>query len=291
MLHAVDRLTGTNAVGVVGVGITVKGLELPPLFPSQGVTQIGGRIPLGIVGNGLTVVSRQFILPDIVAIGIDLAVLGQDVAVAVVGHGVDHNAVHRLRQELTKGIVGILGSAGDRPVIALPRLGDRSDSLLRIVGIGQGMTIGKDDLADQIGGGRRLGTAETAIILAGVLRGDLTVEILEPAENADKPGLNLVKLLPTEGIILRMAGVNLFPVLHLQHHIAVFTVLIVGVLPVESISRKGVLADQVAFVIVVITDGVHKSLASHIAIGDGNITLRGTDNTTLLLIIVYLLWE
>ena len=32
VLHAVDRLAGTNAVGVVGIGVAVKGLELPPLL-------------------------------------------------------------------------------------------------------------------------------------------------------------------------------------------------------------------------------------------------------------------
>ena len=32
MLHAVDGLTGTDAVGVVGIGVAVKGLELPPLL-------------------------------------------------------------------------------------------------------------------------------------------------------------------------------------------------------------------------------------------------------------------
>ena len=50
MLHAVDSLTGSDAVGVVGVGIAVEGLELTALFPCQGVPQItGGAFILSIL--------------------------------------------------------------------------------------------------------------------------------------------------------------------------------------------------------------------------------------------------
>ena len=50
MLHAVDSLTGSDAVGVVGVGIAVEGFQLLALFPCQGVAQItGGAFVLSIL--------------------------------------------------------------------------------------------------------------------------------------------------------------------------------------------------------------------------------------------------
>ena len=47
--HTVDSFAGTDTVCVVGIGIAVKGLQLPTLFPDQGVTKVIGRIALGIV--------------------------------------------------------------------------------------------------------------------------------------------------------------------------------------------------------------------------------------------------
>ena len=50
MLHAVDGFRSPDAVGVIGVGIAVKGLELPTLFPCQGMPQItGGAFILSIL--------------------------------------------------------------------------------------------------------------------------------------------------------------------------------------------------------------------------------------------------
>ena len=56
MLHAVYRLGSSDSIGVVGIGIIIKGLELPTLFPGQGVAEIGGRVALRVVGDGLAIV-------------------------------------------------------------------------------------------------------------------------------------------------------------------------------------------------------------------------------------------
>ena len=53
MPYTVDGLTGANAVGVVGIGITVKGLELAALFPCQGMAKVRNRVALGVVDNSL----------------------------------------------------------------------------------------------------------------------------------------------------------------------------------------------------------------------------------------------
>ena len=48
MLDTCDRLAGTDTVGVVGVGVAVKALQLTTLLPGQLMAQIGGRIALPI---------------------------------------------------------------------------------------------------------------------------------------------------------------------------------------------------------------------------------------------------
>ena len=53
MGYTIDCLGSTDAVGVVGIGNAVKGLELAALSPCQRMTQIRGRIALSIIGNGL----------------------------------------------------------------------------------------------------------------------------------------------------------------------------------------------------------------------------------------------
>ena len=53
MGDTVHRLAGADAVGVVGVGVVVKGLQLPALLPGQGVAKVRGRVALGVIGNGL----------------------------------------------------------------------------------------------------------------------------------------------------------------------------------------------------------------------------------------------
>ena len=149
MLHTVDGLGGTDTVGVVGVGIAVEGLELATLFPCQGMTQITGGVTLCVIGDGFVADGGQLVFPDLVAVGIHLAVLDQDVTVVIVGHPVDHGAVVGFGQQLAQRIVGILGGAEVSLAIAL---GDLGDPLLGIVLIGQGPAIRQQDLADQIGG-------------------------------------------------------------------------------------------------------------------------------------------
>ena len=63
MLDTCDRLAGTDAVGIVGVGVTVKALQLAALLPGQGMTQIGGRITLLVTvytySQGMSILEKQ----------------------------------------------------------------------------------------------------------------------------------------------------------------------------------------------------------------------------------------
>ena len=74
MLHAVYRLGSSDSIGVVGIGIIIKGLELPALFPGQGVAEIGGRIALRVIGDGLPIVGGKQVFPHAVAVGINRSV-------------------------------------------------------------------------------------------------------------------------------------------------------------------------------------------------------------------------
>ena len=49
MLDSIDRLTCSDTVCIVGIGVAIKGLELTALFPGQRVTEIRGRISLYIL--------------------------------------------------------------------------------------------------------------------------------------------------------------------------------------------------------------------------------------------------
>jgi hypothetical protein len=63
MLDPTNCLAGTDTVGVVGVGVTVKGLQLSTLFPSQSVTQASKRIALLVAvynySSGMSISEKQ----------------------------------------------------------------------------------------------------------------------------------------------------------------------------------------------------------------------------------------
>ena len=84
------------------------------------------------------------------------AVLGADITVVIVGHGVDNRAVHSLGEQLTQRVIGIRGSADDLVFSVRVGLHNGGDPLLCIVCIGDGIAAGEGDLADQIGSGRGL---------------------------------------------------------------------------------------------------------------------------------------
>ena len=46
VLDSIDRLTCSDTVCIVGIGVAIKGLELTALFPGQRVTEIKGRVAL-----------------------------------------------------------------------------------------------------------------------------------------------------------------------------------------------------------------------------------------------------
>ncbi len=92
VLHATYSFTGSDAVGIIGVCVFAEGLHLPALFPNQGVSQIFGGVALGVVGDGLAIVTGQQVGPCGIVVAILLAVLGEDVTVVIVGHGIDNHS-------------------------------------------------------------------------------------------------------------------------------------------------------------------------------------------------------
>jgi hypothetical protein len=46
VLHTGNRLAGTDTVGVVGVGVAVKALQLATLLPGQSMAQVSERVAL-----------------------------------------------------------------------------------------------------------------------------------------------------------------------------------------------------------------------------------------------------
>ncbi len=92
VLHATYSFTGSDAVGIIGVCVFAEGLQLPALFPNQGVSQIFGGVALGVVGDGLAIVTGQQVGPCGVVVAILLTVLGEDITVVIVGHGVDNHS-------------------------------------------------------------------------------------------------------------------------------------------------------------------------------------------------------
>ena len=91
----------------IGVCISVKGLKLPALFPRQRMPEVGGRVALLVIGDRLTVICGEKVLPSGIAVGIRNAVLAYDIPIAVVHHCVDGFAVQRFCQKLTELIVGV----------------------------------------------------------------------------------------------------------------------------------------------------------------------------------------
>ena len=63
MLDAAHSLAGTNTVGVVGIGVAVKPLQLAALLPGQLMAQTGGRITLLVTvytySQGMSISEKQ----------------------------------------------------------------------------------------------------------------------------------------------------------------------------------------------------------------------------------------
>ena len=63
MLDTCDRLAGTDTVGVVGVGVAVKALQLAALLPGQLMAQTGGGIALLVTvynySSGMSISEKQ----------------------------------------------------------------------------------------------------------------------------------------------------------------------------------------------------------------------------------------
>ena len=113
MLYTVYGLGCAYAVGVVGVGVSIERLKLPALFPRQRMPEVGGRVALLVIGDRLTVICGEKVLPSGIAVGIRDAVLAYDIPAAVIHHCVDSFAVQRFCQKLTELIVGVFRNPVD----------------------------------------------------------------------------------------------------------------------------------------------------------------------------------
>ena len=151
VLHTANRLTRADAIRIVGIGVAVKGLQLSALFPGQRMTEIGGRVPLCIVGNGLTVVASEKVVPCFV-ITVLLAVFVYDVTVVIILHRADNFAIYRFGDKLTKRIVGVKRSIGNWRIIYCVGLHNGSNTLLGIITVRKGRAVRENDLADKLRG-------------------------------------------------------------------------------------------------------------------------------------------
>ena len=112
MLDTIYNLRGTNTICVVSIGIAIKALELSALLPSQRMTEIRGRVALGIVDNRLTIVGSQQVLPSAV-VSVGFSVLGFDVTVVVIRQRVYGDVVFLFGQQLPKRVIRVLIGAID----------------------------------------------------------------------------------------------------------------------------------------------------------------------------------
>ena len=278
---AVCGLAGTDAVGIVRVRVTVVGLELTPLFPSERMTQIGQRIALVIVSDLLAVVADQQIPPGGV-IGVLLAVLGLDVAVVVVGDRVDGDVVDNFFGQLTKGVVAIVGGVCLEVAVARGDFRYLRDAFLVVVGVEQGRVVREGDLADQMGGGRRFD-----LFIHRMQGGNVAGVVVELSRHEAGAQLDLIKDLSAEGIRLGMGGDGSAVDVKLGNGV-VLTCVVEDGLFCAALRHQDFL-QQLAFVIVVIANGVdERLLQDDLAVDAGNLALGGADKTAFLVRIIVL---
>ena len=100
-----DRLAGTDTFVVISIGnrLVVAGrrYQIAAFLPAEcpaGAVVVAGGITGAVIGNGLTVISRQQVFPLGITIGIGMAIGTGDVAAEVIGIGVGGRSNNRLRQ-------------------------------------------------------------------------------------------------------------------------------------------------------------------------------------------------
>ena len=148
LIHrAAHRLAAAQTIGVIGVGDIGAGLghagQLAAMLPSVRPRAVRQQVADGIVGQRLTVVSRQQILPRRVTVGVGLGGGGGaegagSVGVLLLGRNIAAVAVAVrprlpccliiLALQLVEGIVGIAGGVG--------AIGNRGNIPPVIVGVG-----------------------------------------------------------------------------------------------------------------------------------------------------------
>jgi len=190
--YTVNRLACSDAVSIIGVFDVVERLKLASLFPSQIMTEVGDGVAQVIIDNRHVVGSSQLVLPGtgvLIPIRHAIGGLGEDVAIVVIGHGVDNHAIDRLGQKLSLGVVGILSHT-------VNCVGYLGDALFLIILVCQGAAIFQGNLLHQVGGGRGL-----QILGQTVPAGNTAVVIRESAVHEGAAKLQLVILLAAELIV------------------------------------------------------------------------------------------
>ena len=173
--RAVYSLRCADTVVVIGIGdgmASTDGFDqIPALGPLKGPTGavvVAGGIAAAVVGNGLSIVSRQQIAPLGIAVGIAVAVGGFEIAKTVVGVGI--GGVTRSFQKLALGIVGV---GNDFAV----RSGVGGNVAKGIIGIAVAGRAGQAAVADLADLGSGLGVRQVLYLIIRKNRHFCNIEI------------------------------------------------------------------------------------------------------------------
>ena len=173
--RAVDSLRGADTVVVIGIGDGMASTDgfgqIPAFRPGEfplGAVVVAGGIAAAVVGNGLSIVSRQQIAPLGIAVGIAVAVGGFEIAKTVVGVGI--GGVTRSFQKLALGIVGV---GNDFAV----RSGVGGNVAKGIIGIAVAGRAGQAAVADLADLGSGLGVRQVLYLIIRKNRHFCNIEI------------------------------------------------------------------------------------------------------------------
>ena len=105
VLRAIDSLAGPQTIHIIdvadGVGAVYCCGKIPAMFPGEGpvcAVVVAGGITCCIVGNSMTVNSRKQVCPGGIAVGVAVAVAGENITRVVVTVGIAVGGGEKLAQ-------------------------------------------------------------------------------------------------------------------------------------------------------------------------------------------------
>ena len=277
MLDTAHGFRGADAVCVIGIGVGVEGLKLPSLFPGQGVTEIRGRVPLGIVLDGLAVICGQEILPSCIAVNVGFSVFLNDVPVPVILHGVDNTTVLLFGQKLTQGIIGVFKGA-------IQAVRDLGNTFLGVVLVVDCSAVGEGDALYKLCGRRGLELFGFQMLL-----GHLALDVVKLADEEAASQLQFVKELSSKAVGLRMARNRSAARGELYHGVVVVRLVIDGLRC--SVGKGHYLLVHLTFGTVIILDGVDDNLGGDDLTRQGNIAFGCAKKSSFLVFISILFFR